>query len=58
MATITKDEYSVRLADYIRSQMADVTEGKKDLKFWVGFNQAKKVEFDEILANEGTTVEG
>lgn len=58
MATITREEYGTRLAGFISEQMALLPIGKKNLKFWVDFNKAKKVEFDEMLAAEGTVVEG
>ena len=58
MATITREEYVNRLGGFIREQMALLPEGKKNLKFWFEFNKAKKAEFDEVLATEGTTVEG
>jgi hypothetical protein len=57
MATITKEEYGVQLADFIRQEMTLIPEGKRDLKFWVNFNQVKKAEFDEQLATAGTVVE-
>lgn len=57
MTTITKEEYGTRLAGFISEQMVLLPTGRKNLKFWIEFNRAKKVEFDEILAAEGTVVE-
>lgn len=56
--TINKDEYIKRLKEYINGEMAKLQAdgSRKDLKFWIKFNQDKEVEFKDYLDSQGITV--
>lgn len=60
MTQITQEEYIKRLKEYINAQMAFLqADGiKRNLSFWVKFNQDKEVEFKEYLASQSITVVG
>lgn len=55
---MTREEYIEGLRKYINEQMAVIQNDgtRKDLKFWVKFNQDKEVEYKAQLESKGIVV--